>query len=514
MTDWYLKIADKEVGPLSSQQLKTMAKKGQFGPEDLIRQGSSGPWVAAGRVKGLLSLTGSEASDSAIVMLPTAKPLEGPVEGPKGQRPAGDRSTARPAMGKTAVTPRKAKPLEPPPSANVIPTAIPMAPEGSSIASQVFADVPPPPVILNNQSAVAPAPAVIGPPRDPLDPAAIKRKMQHQQKRLLAGLVVALVVLACIAPIVISSSGGKPAKSPTSRKSSDSLASTSASQEEAAVQSESDLLESVSASMTGATGGKRGKGDDTWTDAQHGMVTRGPVRVRITAVELGVVRFTRSSERCLMVKFELSNTHDSKIRQYSSWSRLPAGALVDDIENAYQLRSAKLKKESIYPGKSIEEMLLFQRPVSKAKTLRLQLPATAFAEDGMIRFQIPVGMIKEVEEIAMSSEGEALRTRPGQPEGPTPPEREEPQIRRGIEEVEKPQASQPAKAKGATKKTSAASGDSIDKINKDIEAIDGRRSGKEPIITDFEDDPKMQERIEKMKRQAEPKKTSRRSPGG
>jgi len=116
-----------------------------------------------------------------------------------------------------------------------------------------------------------------------------------------------------------------------------------------------------------------------------------------------------------------------------------------------------------------------------------------------------------------SKGGEALPPRPGQAgaapaEGATPPEREESRISRGIEEVEKQQASPPAK--DAAKKTAGTSSDGIDKINQDIEKLDRRRSGKEPAITDFEDDPKMQETIEKMKRQAEPKKPSRRSRGG
>ncbi|MGO9111400.1 MAG: DUF4339 domain-containing protein, partial [Thermoguttaceae bacterium] len=42
-----------KVGPLSGQQLKTIVAKGQLKPEHLVRRGSEGPWVPAGRVKGL-----------------------------------------------------------------------------------------------------------------------------------------------------------------------------------------------------------------------------------------------------------------------------------------------------------------------------------------------------------------------------------------------------------------------------------------------------------------------------
>lgn len=508
VTDWYVKIADKEVGPLSSQQLKIMAKKGQLGAEDLIRQGDNGPWVPAGRVKGLVPQAGAEVSDSTITALPMAKPLEGPVVMvTKGQRQNGDTSTAKPATGRTPATPKKATPLGTPPSPDAIPTAKPTPPE----AAQVISDVVPPPPIVGSQIAVPSPVASAAPPRDLIDPAVIRRKKQHQQKMALTGLVAAVAVLAGIALLVISSSGNKSAKSSVSRKSNSATTTADVNPEEsasAAGRSDGDGLEGLAASVVGATGGKRGKSDNAWTDAQQDVATLGTVKVRIAAVELGEARFTRSSERCLAVKFELSNTHDSKIRQHNPWTRLPDGALVDDVGNSYQLRSAPQKKESIYPGKSIEETLIFQRPVKKAKVLKLQLPATAFGEDGMLRFQIPVDMIKEVEEIAGGElpPARAVRT-PASADGATPPEREEPRISRGIEEAEKPQASQPKKAKDAAS-------DSIDKINQDIEKLDGRRKGKEPTITDFEDDPKMQETIKKMNRQAEPKKTSRRSGGG
>ncbi|MGA2257567.1 MAG: DUF4339 domain-containing protein [Thermoguttaceae bacterium] len=53
--DWFCKIGERKVGPLSGQQLKTIVAKGQLKPEHLVRRGSEGPWVAAGRIKGLFS---------------------------------------------------------------------------------------------------------------------------------------------------------------------------------------------------------------------------------------------------------------------------------------------------------------------------------------------------------------------------------------------------------------------------------------------------------------------------
>jgi hypothetical protein len=51
--DWFCEIAGRELGPLSSHQLKTMAAKGQILPNDCVRQGAGGKWVPAGQLKGL-----------------------------------------------------------------------------------------------------------------------------------------------------------------------------------------------------------------------------------------------------------------------------------------------------------------------------------------------------------------------------------------------------------------------------------------------------------------------------
>jgi hypothetical protein len=72
--DWFCKIADKKVGPLNAQQLKTFVAKGQLKPEHLVRRGSEGPWVPAGRVKGLF--TSGTSGEAAQGTTPTAgKPL-------------------------------------------------------------------------------------------------------------------------------------------------------------------------------------------------------------------------------------------------------------------------------------------------------------------------------------------------------------------------------------------------------------------------------------------------------
>ena len=53
MDEWFCQIAGREIGPLSSHQLKAMAAQGQILPTDNVRRGTTGHWVAASRVRGL-----------------------------------------------------------------------------------------------------------------------------------------------------------------------------------------------------------------------------------------------------------------------------------------------------------------------------------------------------------------------------------------------------------------------------------------------------------------------------
>lgn len=64
-TEWYLKLADRELGPFTADQLKAMAERGQIAPFDPVRRGEQGGWVAAGCVKGLLNGARPAGDDSS-----------------------------------------------------------------------------------------------------------------------------------------------------------------------------------------------------------------------------------------------------------------------------------------------------------------------------------------------------------------------------------------------------------------------------------------------------------------
>ncbi len=55
-------------------------------------------------------------------------------------------------------------------------------------------------------------------------------------------------------------------------------------------------------------------------------------------------------------------------------------------------------KGSLDPGEVIRDVLLFETPAERAEHLRLELPASAFGEQGSLRFEIPMSMVVRASE--------------------------------------------------------------------------------------------------------------------
>jgi hypothetical protein len=73
-----------------------------------------------------------------------------------------------------------------------------------------------------------------------------------------------------------------------------------------------------------------------------------------------------------------------------------------DFDNRYKVVnfgfSSKVKgateSDSVYPGKAIQDVLVFEEPVGKVEYPNLKLPAENFGGTGMMRIRIPASMIK------------------------------------------------------------------------------------------------------------------------
>ena len=63
-TEWYCQLMGTELGPFTSKQLLEMARSHRVMPDDSVKKGIGGMWVAAHRVKGLFD----DATASTIIM--------------------------------------------------------------------------------------------------------------------------------------------------------------------------------------------------------------------------------------------------------------------------------------------------------------------------------------------------------------------------------------------------------------------------------------------------------------
>jgi hypothetical protein len=83
---WYCRLMGAEMGPFTAAQLVEMARTHQLTPEDMVRRGPEGEWVAGYRVRGLFD---DEARSRTVAATP-------PPATPKAAKP-NVRATPAPA---------------------------------------------------------------------------------------------------------------------------------------------------------------------------------------------------------------------------------------------------------------------------------------------------------------------------------------------------------------------------------------------------------------------------------
>ena len=155
--------------------------------------------------------------------------------------------------------------------------------------------------------------------------------------------------------------------------------------------------------------------EDGWASAAH-PVTQGTLRLTVDSVQVGnagQLKITGehpavSEDPVLVVRLRLRNTSDSQKMEYLGWGGEEASiardfaTVQDNFGNAYRKITlgpatrvaGQVLSESIYPGKEITDILLFEQPVGKTEFLKLELPAANFGGTGMLRLRIPAAMIK------------------------------------------------------------------------------------------------------------------------
>jgi hypothetical protein len=152
-----------------------------------------------------------------------------------------------------------------------------------------------------------------------------------------------------------------------------------------------------------------------WTDA-HQPARLGDVLVRIDSVRVGVVPLLvghkgdagESENQLLTVALTVENRGTTRKIDFRGFATNnfglgPVAQLEDNFGNFYrrvgfgytdhpkgQIDAA----ESIYPGKPLADLIVFEVPIDKATYLRLSLPgwAVGASDDAKLRFQIPASM--------------------------------------------------------------------------------------------------------------------------
>ncbi len=153
--------------------------------------------------------------------------------------------------------------------------------------------------------------------------------------------------------------------------------------------------------------------DGDWVDASSNAVRQGDVRVRISSVKVDFVSGTdfrdfKSKEQHLLVHMKVENLSDNRKVDFTGWQAVEyfdegnAPQLRDNFNNKYKRITfgfatnidGQILSASIYPEKSITDLLIFEVPVDGAEYLRLELPAKNFGGTGKLRLQIPKSMIQ------------------------------------------------------------------------------------------------------------------------
>ena len=151
---------------------------------------------------------------------------------------------------------------------------------------------------------------------------------------------------------------------------------------------------------------------DPWETAGN-TASDNVVRVRVLSAKIGKVPLkdfssdeATSKDDLLMISLEIENLSKSKKLDYRGWAggRIgfggSAATLEDDAGNAYKRIGFGISKvvgqqesESLYPSKSLGDVLVFEVPVDAAKTLRLTLPSKTYGGDGDLHIVIPIAAI-------------------------------------------------------------------------------------------------------------------------
>jgi hypothetical protein len=151
-----------------------------------------------------------------------------------------------------------------------------------------------------------------------------------------------------------------------------------------------------------------------WVDASRGAIRVRDLWVRVESARVEQVELRIAGQRqytaqkFLVLRFQVANVGAERKLDYQSWADGNDGpskhppTLADNTRRMYRQRpcpsgataAGQRRGGVIYPGKSLDDLLIFEAPADKIEYLRLQLPASACNTEGTLQLQIPRSMIE------------------------------------------------------------------------------------------------------------------------
>ncbi len=431
MADWYTKIAEQVVGPLSADQLKALADAGRLSPSDPVARSKEGPWAAASRVKGLFEM----AAIDDLPVVPAGQPVAAQVP------PA-----AQPAKPEPPVPPFEQPPLPQPPV--VAPKRTAVRSSGTLTSVEAASELTPPvetgslgSLTIQTGDAAADRFHKRKRVRKPKQPLTKKQKNVRLVKWLSVFIVAGILLFACIPFLRRFLQSPSPATAAASQ-------ATSLSPADVNVDTTGKSLEETfgTRSLVGSRQGVaaaprpagRQPGPTELSDA--GSTTAGPVRVKPVRVILDRPQMTsadgrtaRPSKPYLLVEFELGTTAPGASVRFLGWLNCASEiSLTDDRGSEYKVRTpgnfqgmftdGQCREATVLTAdKSTTDVIVFtwpddapRLPSASQEALKLRVPKSAYGEEGQLLIEIPLSAITVTDEAQ-----ETARDRPPAGAAPT-----------------------------------------------------------------------------------------------
>jgi hypothetical protein len=161
------------------------------------------------------------------------------------------------------------------------------------------------------------------------------------------------------------------------------------------------------------TGGLRRvlEGETPWVDASQDALHAGDVRLRISSAVVGSASFAPvpgkvpPGDRCLVIGLRVTNAGVLRKIAYNGWDSGDKDRgrpmLRDDQGKTYAAKTfgpgwvvkGRAGSATIPPGKTLDDVLVFEAPPATVAYLRLELPGAPVGAKGKLQMEIPQHMI-------------------------------------------------------------------------------------------------------------------------